>query len=49
MLDLVFDMAGALVVSLFGTRWLRGMVESYAAWFDHRLGTDRPEQAEEER
>ena len=40
MLDLVFDVAGAAVVALFGVRRLHDAVVAYADWFDRRLGTD---------
>ncbi|WP_202935166.1 hypothetical protein [Halorussus amylolyticus] len=40
MLDLVFDMVGALVVSAFATRHIRESVGAYAEWFDRRVGTD---------
>ncbi|WP_439027890.1 hypothetical protein [Haloarchaeobius sp. DT45] len=39
MLDLVFDLAGALVVTLFGTGAVREQGEELAAWLERRRGT----------
>ncbi|WP_435334257.1 hypothetical protein [Haloarchaeobius sp. TZWWS8] len=36
MYDLVFDLAGALVVSLFGSKTVREQSEAVAAWLDRR-------------
>ncbi|WP_435359875.1 hypothetical protein [Haloarchaeobius sp. DFWS5] len=39
MWDLVFDLAGAVVVALFGTGVIENQSEAVAAWLDRRRGT----------